>query len=350
MARVALLAALLAACSNDARESWVRVEDDLLDGVNFGLVWGMGDDIWATVEPPDNPLINTVMHFDGQRWEYVAEGQGLGEHTLALWVSSPDDLWVVARSEEGEDGLWHGDGSSWDQVVDAFTGLSAAAARVTSVWGTAADDVWVTAELEDGDDVALRYDGETWRVLFQRGIAGADYVRLLRGCSYDRNDVVLWAYDTDLASTLYMFRWDGAGWNEVSYGDVSLLCPQGGGAWGINGTYADSVDPLPRDLVHSDGDGGWEPLMLFDEPSAISAVWIDDGGDGWILGFEIPADPDERGRMEIWRLSDGNVAPTLTDDPEYLAGELTNVWQTAGGRVFAFGAEDLVLEYVGAEF
>ncbi len=354
VARALVLATFLPACSGgDPGELWVPVEDELLEGVNFGLVWGVGDDIWMSAEPPDDPSINTVVHFDGDRWEYVAEGQGLGEHISALWASGPDDLWVVATNRPGGDSLWHGDGSTWVQVTDAFTGLSAPAALVIDAWGSAADDVWVAAELEDGDDAVLRYDGETWQVMFQMAVE-PDYAgRLLGGCSYDRDDVVLWASTTLLpesGSMSSMFRWDGAGWNEVSYGDVSLLCPQGGGAWGINGTYTDAVDPLPRDLVHSDGDGGWEPLMLFDEPSSIDDVWIDDGGEGWILGFEIPADVSYENEIaEIWRLSDGIVTPTLASGPVLHAGDMRSVWQTASGRVFAFGSEDLVLEYVGPE-
>ena len=353
VSRALLVAGLLVACSDsDPGESWVPLEDDQLAGVNFGLVWGVGDDVWTSVEPPDNPLINTVMHFDGDRWEYVAEGQGLGEHIVALWASSPDDLWVAARSQSGEFSLWHGDGSSWSQVAAAFTGLSAVVVRVTGIWGTATDDVWVTVELEDGDDVALRYDGETWQVMFQMALLleRDNESRLLGGCSYDRDDVVLRAGTPETSSKEYMLRWDGAAWNEVSFGDVapdgyvSLLC-QGGGAWGITGARIYS----PNDLIRSDGQGGWETLMLFDPPSRIADVWIGDNGDGWILGVEIPDDPDESGTMEIWRLSDGVATPTLADDQVFLAGTLTRVWQTVSGRVFAFGDEDLVLEYVGPE-
>lgn len=78
-----------------------------------------------------------------------------------------------------------------------------------------------------------------------------------------------------------MFRWDGAAWNEVSYGDVTLLC-QGGGEWGILSIGGDDVYGR-QDLVHRDGDRGWEPLMLFDAQSVISDVWI---GEVSSVGFQ----------------------------------------------------------------
>jgi hypothetical protein len=346
--RALLLAALLVSCSDAPRESWVRLEDDLLEGVRFGPIWEAGKDTWMIVGPPEDLLTFSVLHFDGDRWAYVAEGQWPGEQRRGLLAFVPDDLWVVAGTGE-EFHLWQGDGSSWTLVGDAFTGLGAPGTNVTAVWGTATDDLWVAAELEDGDDVALRYDGETWHVMFRMAVIPDYDGRLRRGCSLDRHDVVLWGRSTTLPQSGFMhamFRWDGEAWNEVPYGNVSLLC-QGGGAWGIG---SDDDGPGPEDLFHSDGAGGWEPLMLFDEPSSMRDVWIDDHGDGWILGFE-GAESLGYGtaRAEIWRLSDGVVTPTLANGPALYDGDLENVRATASDRVFAFGWADLVLEYVGPE-
>ncbi len=107
-------------------------------------VWGDGTGIVWTVSEEGN-----ILRWDGTSWSIVHTGAG--KH-LAIWGSSPTDIWVG-----GTNGLFHGTGAtsatlSWTQLATDGN------LPILSIWGSSANDVWAVGNNGKASKV-LHYDG-----------------------------------------------------------------------------------------------------------------------------------------------------------------------------------------------
>lgn len=153
-----------------------------------------------------------MSHYDGTSWSIFTPGTG--QALLAVWASSPSDVWVV-----GFEGTFHYNGTSWAPVTNMsgdFVGLS----------GTSQSDVWAV-----GRPGPSHYDGTSWSGATQESA----FPEIPFGVwASSRTDA--WAVGVNLASAGYVSKiahYNGMTWSDVAIGKSSALLVA---AWGSAAT------------------------------------------------------------------------------------------------------------------
>ncbi len=96
-------------------------------------VWSDGAGVtWAVSEQ------GAVLRYDGT-WKVHATLDGA---LSSIWGSSPTDIWVG-----GDNGLFHGEGTSSAALAFAPVATPGPSTPILSIWGTGPNDVWATGNL-----------------------------------------------------------------------------------------------------------------------------------------------------------------------------------------------------------
>ena len=140
-----------------ASDVWLCAGDEVLhyDGSTFtasdvtattGLdslsaIWATGtNDVWAV---GDDAI---VAHYNGTAWSRTIVGSPFKS---SIWGSGPSDIYALSTFD-----LMHYDGNTWTEVeLDGSP-----AGGDGQIWGLSASDVW----LMNGDDRIWHYDGSSW--------------------------------------------------------------------------------------------------------------------------------------------------------------------------------------------
>jgi hypothetical protein len=118
-------------------------------------VWGDGAGIVWAVTTQGN-----VLRWNGAAWTMHAS---LAGELYAIWGSSPTDLWIG-----GQNGLYHGVGTSSSTLAFTATSTPGAPIPITSVWGTGVNDVWAVGG-SPPDRGVFPYGPASARVLHHTG-------------------------------------------------------------------------------------------------------------------------------------------------------------------------------------
>jgi hypothetical protein len=165
-------------------------------------------DIWAVGQ--------SVMHFNGQKWEAFSapdiNGSGVNELQSVVDIS-PSNVWAVGYVNLDEDNpgqlIEHYDGNAWS--IDPGPPIpSGDVAYLEAVTGTSATDIWATGSvLIDNGAVFFplfeHYDGTSWTASIE-GFANS----FMFGISADSPSDI-WAVGTGNGANHY----DGNSWNAV---------------------------------------------------------------------------------------------------------------------------------------
>jgi hypothetical protein len=259
---------------------WASSPQDLWVGVNAGAGSSVGAD-------------KPVLHWNGSSWntyELGTSDAGIGNPgPSTLWGSSPDDVWAGAF-----DGAYHFTGGSWTTVPGLPAGM-----EVVGVWGTASDDVWflLSGVISGAGTEALYHWNGT--ALSQAHVTLDQYFNnALAGWSPSRNEAFIVGFDGLLLHGL-SGNWESvrSGWQEAVFAIYAL---EGGDVWiggvGIDlkptlrrwdGSAFHPVNSLPSTCTSSTG----SPF----NPTKVSGIW----GDGrspsqgiWVVGGQCAFDFD----------------------------------------------------------
>lgn len=264
-----VLVAVLAGCSDPPTSAPVETRwAPAFEAAELGWllnVWGpAGDDLYAVGGRQSDGL---VMHYDGRRWARLSLGldtprlhwsYGFGRDDVTVvgdqgtvvrwngrawspeatptraplwgvWGASPDDLWAVGGTGDGESApvLLHRDGAGWT-AVEVPTLMRAGVGAFFKVWGTGADNVYVVGQR----GVVLHRHGGRWREEFA-GVSG--------------DLVSLWGTDASHVLAVggrgnaLVARWDGSAWTARSLdplpglNGVWMRTPDAAHVVGVNG-------------------------------------------------------------------------------------------------------------------
>lgn len=101
-----------------------------------GSIWASSDhDVWA--------VSDSVVHFDGEKWQDIEPSPGWVGGAQAVWGRGPNDVYVSAFDQ-----LRHYDGTEWTATSFSFPGAI----------GGCGDYVWVATEF----DGVYIFDGADW--------------------------------------------------------------------------------------------------------------------------------------------------------------------------------------------
>jgi len=294
------------------------------------LLGTTSEQVWATG-------LDTLLRFDGQRWERVA--------------ATPADTWFRQLAPRATGGFWalgrRGDGSALQGLLYAWDGRqwldSGLRTRELQAMFVADDrDIWLVSD----DGVLSRWDGQALREVPS---PTREYTRALAGTA--ENDVWLAASDG-------LFHWDGRSWSKARPTSNSVLVRGIGDVW--------SVDD---DGVHHLVGATWRSWSLAPDP--MRRVY--DGGDGsvWLVesraAFRLAGDTWERTTSADLRVDTLSAAPdgiawALVDRVDLIRwdgtswtqpiandqlGELQAFWGVGDDDVWAAGEDGLVLHFDG---
>lgn len=115
-----------------------------------------------------------LFSFSNERWtrEDAFPGKLDDRERLALWASSPSDVWVVADGK-----AWRFDGKTWKVMTPADV-------KVKHIWGRGPNDVYVF-----GSSVLRRWNGSKWEELAKLSLG-------LGGVAITGNATKVWALTT----------------------------------------------------------------------------------------------------------------------------------------------------------
>ncbi len=194
----------------------------------------------------------------------------------AVWGSSPND--VYAAGDGGR--VLHFDGTTWTaQTTGTDTWINA-------VWGSGPDDVFMVG---DGGSILHRRGG-AWK---KEDLGDAGYYF----------DTVWGSGPEDVfaaGSNGVVFHYDGHVWTEQASGTIAHL--QGLWGSGPKDVYAVGFTGAQSEgaLMHYDGTSWDEPIPL---GKSLCCVWGAGPGKVWAAGT------DEKDRVALWRLSEGEWKP-----------------------------------------
>jgi hypothetical protein len=143
-------------------------------------VWGSSpSDVWFVGQK--------VLHWNGSTF---AEYSNQGDVLESVWGTGPNDVWAVGGENGGSTGAFHHwDGSSWTRKL----GFQ----RLGSVWANTPDDAWAVGGTQPG---ALHWDGTDW--------TASTAPTLLYGGVWGSDSADVW-----LRSGSGAEHWDGSQWS-----------------------------------------------------------------------------------------------------------------------------------------
>lgn len=287
-------------------------------------------EVWATG-------LDTLLRFDGQRWERIA-GTPADTWFRQLAPRASGGFWALGqrRHAGGEQGvLYAWDGREW---LDSGLRTRAQAA----MWVASDRDIWLVTV----DGGLSRWDGQALRAVDSPTHA---YTRALAGTS--ERDVWLAADDG-------LFHWDGRRWTRSRPASHGVLARGPGDVWSVDdvgvhhlsgATWRSwSLGPGDGRRVVDGGDGGvWlveERAVLrlvgdawqrtTSEVRRIDALWAAPDGVAWAL--------EDRVVLMRW---DGASWTRSTEDAAL--HELEAIWGADDDDVWAAGDRGLVLHFDG---
>jgi hypothetical protein len=140
-------------------------------GLALMEVWGLGNgELWMTVASPDAQDATGVAHYVRGNLETFDRVGGL---SLAIWASSPTDVWLATLLVTKEGPISHYDGKTWESVPDVPLAL------VGGLWGRGPNDVYAVGIGRDATapgDTLAHFDGTAWTVV------GTNVAGGLSGC------------------------------------------------------------------------------------------------------------------------------------------------------------------------
>lgn len=295
---------------------------DALVGTTSTEIWAIG--------------LDTLLRFDGQRWERLAGiPEGLWFRQLAPRASG--GFWALGQqwSTSGEQGvLYAWDGKQWQD-----SGLRTQ--PLQAMWVANDHDIWLTT----ADGVLSRWDGRTLRNVSS---PTHEYTPALSGTS--ERDVWLAASDG-------LFHWDGQRWSRARSASKSLLVRGPGDVWSVDDDGVHHLEgttwrswPLAPDEKRRVFDGGDGSVWLADS-QAISRFM----GDAWQ-----PTTSNEHRVDQLWAAPDGTAwalgdravlmrwdGARWAQKPEKaLFAQLRAIWGAADDDIWAAG-ERLVTHFDG---
>jgi hypothetical protein len=253
---------------------------------NFVAIWGSSPtDIWIVANEAGNiaggKLPSSIdggsalLHWDGLSWSAT---QFDASHALrAVWGSSKDDVWVVGQNEM----LLHFDGKSWTPIH-----LMIGAIELTSVFGTSARDVWIVG----ASKFVMHFNGTSWTRMdatmtwdvFRSGWSSADEVWVLGDTTLNHFDGKSWSSVTRPANSVQSSVWGRAGHEAWIAGQAGTI-----EHWNSSG------EQRGTDVPGSSGTANFR------------ALWGRTDSDGWAVG--------EKGRLAHWSDAGWSDGPHLTD-------------------------------------
>jgi hypothetical protein len=93
-------------------------------------------------------------HWDGTRWNLIANAGGLDEYLFSVTAIAPNDAWVVGDNGQTQ----HWNGADWSRVAAPYAGLGG---RFTGVAAASANDVWAVGYSFSGDQIQTWIDRYT---------------------------------------------------------------------------------------------------------------------------------------------------------------------------------------------
>jgi hypothetical protein len=297
-----------AACGGDGdggQGGWQVVHEDLPAALT--AVWGTSArDIWAVGGDPEGTG-NTVMHYDGTRWQDKTTGfsgdlwwvfgfeggdvfmggqEGLilryrngtfermetpGNATVyGIWGTSEDDLWAVGGNVPAGAFAWRYDGTAWREA-EGFPPVLVQSASLFKVWGAAAGDVWMVGT----GGTILHYDGD--RITQVRSATTRDLFTV-HGSS--GRVAAVGGFGTGV-----IVENNGEGWQESTPPGT----PHVVGVWlGEDGAWAVGLEGavLQREK------GTWTRVDTgIRVPGALHTVWVDPDGGVWAVGGQVLTPP-----------------------------------------------------------
>jgi cysteine-rich repeat protein len=233
----------------------------------YTAVWGTGaTNVYALGD-------KRLDHYDGTSWSasYTPPFQG-----LALWGSSPNDIWIGGGNDSAAVFLAHWNGSAW--IVD-----TSQPAAVVGLWGTGSNDVyalWDQDQSGNGSNVFLfHYGGATWQPVTGTSsmmLADAFRTSLIYGTS--ATDVFAFDPSQSSAPGPVMHRRIGTGWTTVACCDEIQQ-----GANGLGGVAGDIL------LVGNGGrilrnDGATWSISRSPTSATLRAVWSSSVNRAFVVG------------------------------------------------------------------
>jgi hypothetical protein len=230
-----------------------------------GVAVTSATDAWAVGTTPARAgLTKTlIVHWNGRHWMQMPSPNGDHQQINVLnsvTASSARDAWAVGLSEgETEESLvLHWNGRSWKRTAGLEPGddssLNAVAART-------ARDVWAvgnthSAHRDSFQTFIERWNGTRWKRVASPTPAGNRGIIMtgVAAASAGRAWAVGWYLTKQQTTQLFMERWNGAAWRQVSGPDPSDTNDQFGGiatrdgnTWAV-GFFA-PVRPMAPHLV-----------------------------------------------------------------------------------------------------
>lgn len=308
----------------------------------------------VTIIPPAGPNSEDQVTVT---WRLVV---GITDNGAALWGRGPEDIYIVSRTgrihhysgdvtqvvptEGSYRAIW-GAGGHIIAVGDSGAILrhdgerwrsesSGTAADLTSVWGSGPDDIYAAGD----NGTMLYYGGKSWKQLdaMPSNVQPGEYTpqSFVSGWSISSDQV--FALDANTPDGIW--RYHGMAWgvdlNQTDMGGLRAV-------WG--------QDPSDVLLATSDGEQGaiWhydgeEYTHMTDTPAPMQGMWGQktcERETGWCTVYAVGED------ATIMRYSDRSWE---TIDTSWLGDELvdlTSVWMSPDGHVFAAGTGSTVLRY-----
>lgn len=316
----AAFGALLAGCPSDPHGSGgsgggsdggqpsAPVWQTVYSGKDLGgavlAVWGSSpSDVYVVGGPLGNGGFEAVVeHFDGSAWQKLAPGGA----DAFWWVSGsgPNDVWMV-----GEHGrITHWDGKKFEDHAPLTT------ATIWGVWAASATDAWAVGGTPEGgtaapNDIVLHWDGAAWKQEALPQALGRSLNKVWGSSSSD-------LYAVGEAGTVWHRK--GTTWSLEATPATSHLLT----VFGCSATDVYAVGG--QDVLHSDG-ATWSKVDIM-LGNSVNGVTCNAKGEVLVVGF---------GGLKQ-RLVDGAWVNEFTSQPY---GDLHGAWADGTGAFWTAGGD-----------